>query len=108
MPNFNLAECDRVMVHHTHDAERPGIIIFLDEFAAVVDAVNVKAALEQIDKAVKTGILVLVDSAETYCMFIPATKMGDAPACDICGSITVRSGNYYKCLNCGASTGITE
>jgi ribonucleoside-diphosphate reductase alpha chain len=29
----------------------------------------------------------------------------DAPACAECGSITVRSGACYKCLNCGATTG---
>jgi ribonucleoside-diphosphate reductase alpha chain len=30
--------------------------------------------------------------------------MGDAPTCT-CGSITVRNGTCYKCLNCGASLG---
>ena len=29
----------------------------------------------------------------------------DAPACDICGSITVRNGTCYKCYNCGNSMG---
>ena len=29
----------------------------------------------------------------------------DAPACDVCGSITIRSGTCYKCLNCGNSMG---
>jgi len=29
----------------------------------------------------------------------------DAPGCDVCGSITVRSGTCYKCLNCGNSMG---
>ena len=29
----------------------------------------------------------------------------DAPACDVCGSITVRNGNCYKCFNCGSSLG---
>jgi ribonucleoside-diphosphate reductase alpha chain len=29
----------------------------------------------------------------------------DAPACSECGSITVRSGSCYKCMNCGATTG---
>jgi ribonucleoside-diphosphate reductase alpha chain len=29
----------------------------------------------------------------------------DAPACDVCGSITVRNGTCYKCLNCGNSMG---
>ncbi len=34
-----------------------------------------------------------------------SAMMGDAPACDGCGSITVRSGTCYKCLNCGNSMG---
>jgi len=29
----------------------------------------------------------------------------DAPACDVCGAITVRNGNCYKCYNCGSSLG---
>jgi len=32
-------------------------------------------------------------------------NMSDAPACDSCGTITVRSGTCYKCLNCGNSMG---
>jgi ribonucleoside-diphosphate reductase alpha chain len=34
-----------------------------------------------------------------------AALMGDAPACDVCGSITVRNGTCYRCLNCGNSMG---
>jgi ribonucleoside-diphosphate reductase alpha chain len=30
---------------------------------------------------------------------------GDAPPCNICGNITLRSGTCYKCLNCGNSMG---
>ncbi|MCF3109282.1 vitamin B12-dependent ribonucleotide reductase [Niabella sp. CC-SYL272] len=30
---------------------------------------------------------------------------GDAPACNVCGHITIRSGTCYKCLNCGNSLG---
>ena len=33
------------------------------------------------------------------------TIKADAPAGDVCGSITVRSGTCYKCLNCGTSMG---
>jgi ribonucleoside-diphosphate reductase alpha chain len=29
----------------------------------------------------------------------------DAPTCDVCGTVTVRSGTCYKCLNCGNSMG---
>ncbi len=41
----------------------------------------------------------------------PATTMmikeiqADAPACDVCGTITVRNGTCYKCVNCGNSMG---
>jgi ribonucleoside-diphosphate reductase alpha chain len=31
--------------------------------------------------------------------------MGDAPLCETCGHITVRSGTCYRCLNCGNTTG---
>lgn len=34
-----------------------------------------------------------------------AEMMGDAPACDGCGHITVRNGTCYRCLNCGDSMG---
>ncbi|MBX3357010.1 MAG: adenosylcobalamin-dependent ribonucleoside-diphosphate reductase [Phycisphaeraceae bacterium] len=34
-----------------------------------------------------------------------SNNMGDAPACDGCGAITVRNGTCYKCLNCGNSMG---
>ena len=34
-----------------------------------------------------------------------AAMQSDAPACDVCGAITVRSGTCYKCLNCGNSMG---
>ena len=32
-------------------------------------------------------------------------NQADAPACDTCGEIMVRSGSCYKCLNCGATSG---
>ena len=31
--------------------------------------------------------------------------IGDAPACDSCGHITIRNGTCYKCVNCGSSMG---
>jgi len=33
------------------------------------------------------------------------SMQGDAPACNVCGHITIRSGTCYKCLNCGNSLG---
>jgi ribonucleoside-diphosphate reductase alpha chain len=37
---------------------------------------------------------------EQYAVF-----QADAPACDNCGAITVRTGNCYLCYNCGTSMG---
>ena len=37
---------------------------------------------------------------------IQAKKLlGDAPACTVCGHITIRNGTCYKCVNCGTSMG---
>ncbi len=33
------------------------------------------------------------------------TMQSDAPSCNTCGHITIRSGTCYKCLNCGNSMG---
>jgi ribonucleoside-diphosphate reductase alpha chain len=50
---------------------------------------------------VREGAVSLASSTLTVAM----ESMGDAPACDVCGTITVRSGTCYKCLNCGNSMG---
>ena len=46
-------------------------------------------------------------AAQASSTLINAMKelQADAPACDVCGTITVRSGTCYKCLNCGNSMG---
>jgi ribonucleoside-diphosphate reductase alpha chain len=54
-------------------------------------------------KAQKTVV-----KAETSMEAMSAANKGmqsDAPACNTCGHITVRSGTCYKCLNCGNSLG---
>ncbi|WP_431218052.1 hypothetical protein ACQ86N_47955 [Puia sp. P3] len=33
------------------------------------------------------------------------SMQSDAPSCNTCGHITIRSGTCYKCLNCGNSMG---
>jgi ribonucleoside-diphosphate reductase alpha chain len=48
-----------------------------------------------------TTRLVVTDALSTA----TAAAQSDAPACDVCGSITVRSGTCYKCMNCGNSMG---
>jgi ribonucleoside-diphosphate reductase alpha chain len=46
------------------------------------------------------------DDAGTASLAVQNKKLlGDAPACDNCGHITIRNGTCYKCLNCGSSMG---
>ncbi|HVY76327.1 MAG TPA: hypothetical protein VG890_15970, partial [Puia sp.] len=53
---------------------------------AVARAVKVEAGLDAVNAAAKS-------------------MQSDAPACNTCGHITIRSGTCYKCLNCGNSMG---
>ena len=34
-----------------------------------------------------------------------AFQIDDAPSCSDCGSIMVRNGSCYKCVNCGSTSG---
>jgi ribonucleoside-diphosphate reductase alpha chain len=46
-----------------------------------------------------------VVKAENSTQEFMKSMQSDAPACNTCGHITVRSGTCYKCLNCGNSMG---
>ncbi|HUW18972.1 MAG TPA: vitamin B12-dependent ribonucleotide reductase [Sedimentisphaerales bacterium] len=70
-----------------------------------------------IDLASRIGSLVTSVVADEHGPLQPETSVmqqfnaqfehfqDDAPACDICGAITVRNGTCYKCFNCGNSMG---
>ena len=46
-----------------------------------------------------------VVKAESSTQEFMKSMQSDAPSCNTCGHITVRSGTCYKCLNCGNSMG---
>jgi ribonucleoside-diphosphate reductase alpha chain len=43
--------------------------------------------------------------AESATQEFMKSMQSDAPTCNTCGHLTVRSGTCYKCLNCGNSMG---
>ena len=53
-------------------------------------------------KAQKTPVAAKAENSTQEFM---KSMQSDAPACNTCGHITVRSGTCYKCLNCGNSMG---
>jgi len=56
--------------------------------------------------APKSTLVSRVDGTGLDAVNAAARNMqSDAPACNVCGHITLRSGTCYKCLNCGNSMG---
>jgi ribonucleoside-diphosphate reductase alpha chain len=54
----------------------------------------------------KSGVSSRMDGNSLDAVNAAAKSMqSDAPACNTCGHITIRSGTCYKCLNCGNSMG---
>jgi len=58
------------------------------------------SALERVAAPLPDAALAQSARSEQFAAF-----QADAPACDQCGAITVRSGNCYICHNCGNSMG---
>ena len=54
---------------------------------------------------VETSSVEKVEATVDTVQEVLGDMMGDAPACDECGHITIRNGSCYKCLNCGNSLG---
>jgi ribonucleoside-diphosphate reductase alpha chain len=54
--------------------------------------------------APKAGVAETLQAASAT-LSVALEAAGDAPPCDVCGTITVRSGTCHKCLNCGNSMG---
>ena len=68
-----------------------------------LSSVRVVASTPQSIKAQKQTVK--VEGAMDAVNAAARTMQSDAPACNTCGHITVRSGTCYKCLNCGNSMG---
>ncbi|RYG91644.1 hypothetical protein EON65_59360, partial [archaeon] len=73
-----------------------------------LSSVRVVATTPQAAKAVASKQPVAVKTSSNGLGAVNAaakSMQSDAPACNTCGHITVRSGTCYKCLNCGNSMG---
>jgi len=64
-----------------------------------------EARLETKPDGTSTAVAEPVSEADATLARAMRNLQEDAPACDTCGTITVRNGTCYKCLNCGASMG---
>ncbi len=84
-PHTPIAPMSPVVTHqHVHLERRPGVTT-ID-----VDTQTVSGT------AVSAGVSALARAMEST---------GDGPPCEVCGTITVRNGTCYKCVNCGSGVG---
>ena len=69
----------------------------------VAEAAPTAAEAEQL----KLGVVVPAAEPQTASVVEMSTVQNqeDAPPCSVCGSIMVRSGSCYKCVNCGSTSG---
>ncbi len=64
-------------------------------------APKLAAATRTVEAAVLPAPVIAVPAPDDA----PYLAQADAPPCPTCGSITVRNGACYKCVNCGTTTG---
>jgi ribonucleoside-diphosphate reductase alpha chain len=74
------------------------------EVPATPEMINVSKAISKEQTIASESSTVEKEDHDTMDEYLKG-MMGDAPACSICGHITVRNGSCYKCLNCGNSEG---
>lgn len=125
MVEREVTDCIKIVVNAKVTENLPAIMIVYEDETVIPPLLLVPDVLEIIKDLEKSGKLICVDSYEgSFSIFHPVREdqeerlrayagklkpheeSRDTPACDVCGSITVRSGQTYKCLNCGNSIGI--
>src|SRR5581483_4096648 len=75
---------------------RPKPATSLPESSSIGDINNSTPSLTAEDRRPATGHI--ADALSSI------VDLGDAPTCHMCGSIMVRNGSCYKCMNCGSTS----
>ncbi|MBI1371712.1 MAG: adenosylcobalamin-dependent ribonucleoside-diphosphate reductase [Phycisphaera sp.] len=97
--------------HSRTEPKMGGRVAAFDDPQIVESAAARNNPLDKLSRRTSEALAVADTQSATATVVVDALNaansqmMGDAPACDVCGSITVRNGTCYKCLNCGNSMG---
>ena len=70
-----------------------------------VRVVAPKQKVTEMESVKSTKITTKTENSMDMVNAAAKSMQSDAPACNTCGHITIRSGTCYKCLNCGNSMG---
>jgi ribonucleoside-diphosphate reductase alpha chain len=100
---------DRPTVSNTGEEEGDASFLGKPELSSIrvtVPSANAApSAAPQSQKLQRTSAAVKMESGLDAVNAAAKNMQSDAPACNTCGHITIRSGTCYKCLNCGNSMG---
>jgi ribonucleoside-diphosphate reductase alpha chain len=102
--NTGTDEWDEIPTSLEYDKSTPE----LSDVRIVAKAGGSTSPAGQSQGAARTSKAAAAVKAETSLDAVNAaakSMQSDAPACNTCGHITIRSGTCYKCLNCGNSMG---
>ena len=116
VPPKNTSTENLETVEPVKDARPTENLETVEPVQEIEQASNVKnneptANAQEIQFVTKIEEVEISESAETVANSVTTVQevlgdmMGDAPACNECGHITIRNGSCYKCLNCGNSLG---
>ena len=97
---------DRPEIGNTSEDETDAILIGKPELSSVrVTASSANVTPSATSQKVQRSVAVKADAGLDMVNAAAKNMQSDAPACNTCGHITIRSGTCYKCLNCGNSMG---
>lgn len=71
----------------------------------ILSATPASSVSPQPAKSTKVSTAAKTDTGLDAVNAAAKNMQSDAPSCNVCGHITIRSGTCYKCLNCGNSMG---
>jgi ribonucleoside-diphosphate reductase alpha chain len=95
---------DKPTVENTGEEEGEAIFLGKPELSSIrVTAPSANTTAPSVQKAEK--VAVRADQGMDAVNAAAKSMQSDAPSCNTCGHITIRSGTCYKCLNCGNSMG---
>ncbi|MCG2687366.1 vitamin B12-dependent ribonucleotide reductase [Candidatus Parcubacteria bacterium] len=88
--------------------EKPAVVQDDPALQTLEDEVDKKDEKEQV-KMFEAKVETITEQAKVAsgvdALTMTFDNLSDAPACDTCGSVMVRNGACYKCLNCGGTSG---
>jgi ribonucleoside-diphosphate reductase alpha chain len=97
---------DKPEVGNMPEEGEEGYVKATPEMSSVrITPMSTKPSAQQVTARAQVAVSVSVSDGAQAMNEHLRKNQSDAPACNVCGHITVRSGTCYKCLNCGNSLG---